>query len=401
MISSISISKSLSGIGLGGIVTQQLSATVYTDFPFNGGDIVTVIGFSGLPEFFVDGQNLGENSISITAYDKCRKLSQPFDYSSLQDGVDKNGDPVFITASADPIIEMIAKQCGFSIVYGTGELLVTELSPDFYKGASCNSILENLASASGCFICCDSGDALRLQRIGNGISSAIASENSKVIIYPKKEFLRLVVSGDKSEVYDIGSGSVKNIYEISNSLITENIAGSLAEKILPFEYVPVNFNAILNGNVDPYGTVTVGNNDYMVTNISINLCADGAVANVSTPVLPESSAVYNNLLNRRINQRIAVNKIYGNTQISGSDGLKFTDNDGNSYGFSTSSGGVTEYDGAMMDKTMPTEISEKSTMSSGETKQLINYGDKTYSLTYKSEKNGKKTNIKLTEVTKE
>ena len=59
LISSISISKSISGIGLGCIVTQQISATVYTDFPFNADDSVTVVGFSGLPEFYVDGQNLG------------------------------------------------------------------------------------------------------------------------------------------------------------------------------------------------------------------------------------------------------------------------------------------------------------------------------------------------------
>ena len=378
-------------------MTQQISATVYTDFPFNADDSVTVVGFSGLPEFYVDGQSLGENSVSITAYDRCRKLSQPFDYSSLQNGVDKNGDPVFITASADPIIEMIAKQCGFSVVYGTGELLVTELSPDTYKGTSCNSIMENLASASGCFVCCDSGNALRLQKIGNGISSTVASANSKVIKYPNKEFLRLVVSGDKSEIYDIGSGSVKNIHEISNSLITESIAENLAAKILPFEYVPVNFNAVLNGNVDPYGTVTVGKNNYTVTNISINLCADGAVASLSAPVVSECSSAYNNLLTRQINQRIAANKIYGNTQISGSGGLKFTDRDGNSYGFNTASGGVTEYDGAMMDKTMPDKI-EKITNSSGQVERRITYGGKTYALTYKVE-GDKKTEIKMTEVT--
>ena len=377
-------------------MTQQISATVYTDFPFNADDSVTVVGFSGLPEFYVDGQSLGENSVSITAYDRCRKLSQPFDYSSLQNGVDKNGDPVFITASADPIIEMIAKQCGFSVAYGTGELLVTELSPDTYKGTSCNSIMENLASASGCFVCCDSGNALRLQKIGNGISSTVALENSKVIKYPNKEFLRLVVSGDKSEIYDIGSGSVKNIHEISNSLITESIAENLAAKILPFEYVPVNFNAVLNGNVDPYGTVTVGNNNYTVTNISINLCADGAVASLSTPVISESSSAYNNLLTRQINQRISANKVYGNTQISGSGGLEFVADDG-VYGFTAFAGGLAQFAGAMMDTVMPDKI-EKITNSSGQVERRITYGGKTYALTYKVE-GDKKTEIKMTEVT--
>ena len=190
---------------------------------------------------------------------------------------------------------------------------------------------------------------------------------------------------------------MKNIHEISNSLITESIAENLAAKILPFEYVPVNFNAVLNGNVDPYGTVTVGNDNYTVTNISINLCADGAVASLSAPVISESSSAYNNLLTRRINQRIAANKTYGNTLISGSGGLEFVDRDGNSYGFNTASGGVTEYAGAMMDSVMPDKI-EKITNSSGQAERRITYGGKTYALTYDDD-GTQKTNIKLVEVT--
>ena len=101
MISSISIAKSLSGIGIGGIVTQQLSASVYADFSFLAGESVVVVGFDGLPKFYIDGENRTEDTVNITAYDRCRKLSQPFDYSSLKDGdnVDENGEPVFLDIS--------------------------------------------------------------------------------------------------------------------------------------------------------------------------------------------------------------------------------------------------------------------------------------------------------------
>ena len=100
------------------------------------------------------------------------------------------------------------------------------------------------------------------------------------------------------------------------------------------------------------------------------------------------------MLTRQINQRIADNKTYGNTLISGSGGLKFTDRDGNSYGFNTASGGVTEYDGAMMDSVMPDKIEKVS-----DTERRITYGGKTYSLTYDDD-GTQKTNIKLVEVTK-
>ena len=397
MISSVTVSKSLSGIGLGGIVTQQISAVIYADRTFNDGDKVTVVGFDGLPDFFIDGQNLAENSVSITAYDRCRKLSQPFDYSSLSGGADENGEEVYADISALALAEKVAAQCGFFGASNTAELFVGNLSADFYKGNSCNGIIENLASASGCFACCDNSNKLRFQTIGSGYSSASAAHNSKIITYPKKTISRLVISGDKSEIYDIGSGSAENIFELSNSLMTKTMAENLASKILPFEYVPVSFNAVLTGNVDPYGMIAVGDDFYTVTNISVSLCADGAVANVSAPVLSGSSTAYNNLLTRKINQRIAANKIYGNTQISGSGGLEFVDSGGDTYGFTTFAGGVAQFAGAMMDSVMPDKI-EKVTSSSGETERRITYGGKTYALTYNSD-GDTKTNIKLVEVT--
>ena len=398
MISSISISKSLSGIGLGGIVTQQLSASVYADFSFLAGESVVVVGFDGLPKFYIDGESRTEDTVNITAYDRCRKLSQPFDYSSLKDGdkVDENGDPIFLDISASGLAEKIAAQCGFSGASNTGNILIGIVSPDVYKGAACNSIIENFASASGCFVCCGTDDTLRFQRIGSGYSSASAIQNSAVIVYPQKSFSRLIVSGDKSEFYDFGSGSAENIMEISNSLITQSVASALASRLFEggaFVYQPVSLNAVISGNIDPYGTVFVGEESYKVTNISINLCADGAVASLSAPVVSESSSAYNNLLTRQINQRIAANKIYGNTQISGSGGLEFVDSGGDTYGFKTASGGVTEYDGAMMDKMMPDKIEKIS-----DTERRITYGGKVYVLTYKVD-GDKKTDIKLTEVT--
>ena len=396
MISSITISKSLSGIGNGGIVTQQLSASVYADFSFLAGDSVIVVGFDGLPTFYIDGENRTEDTVNITAYDRCRKLSQPFDYTSLKDGdkVDENGEPVYSDIAASELVEKIAAQCGFSGASNTGDILIGTVSSDVYKGAACNSILENFASASGCFVCCGTDDTLRFQRIGSGYSSASAVQNSAVIVYPEKSFSRLIVSGDKSEFYDFGSGSAENIMEISNSLISQNVASALASRLFEngsFVYQPVSLNAVISGNIDPYGSVIVGDESYKVTNISINLCADGAVASLSAPVVSECSSAYNNLLTRQINQRIAANKTYGNTLISGSGGLEFVDSGGDTYGFNTASGGVTEYDGAMMDKMMPDKIEKIS-----DTERRITYGGKVYVLKYKSE-NNKKTDITFTE----
>ena len=401
LISSISVSKSLSGLGIGGIVTQQLSAAVYADFSFGKGDSVKVVGFDGLPTFYIDSENRTEDTVSFTAYDRCRKLSQPFDYSSLKDGdkVDESGNPVFINVSASVLIGIAANQCGFGSVSGTGDLLVDSVSSDFYMGNSCNGILENLAAASGCFICCDSSDNLRIQRIGNGISSASAVDNGAVIVYPESSFSRLIVSGDKSEIYDIGSGNAENIIEISNTLMNKSRAEALAARLFEngaFNYIPVNINAVISGNIDPYGAVFIGDDSYTVTNISINLCADGAVASLSAPQMPESSSVYNSLLTRQINQRIAVNRVYGNTSINASDGLEFVSGNDEKYGFTTFLGGLTKFGGAMLDSVMPDEIVTVSETDSA-VEQRIVYGGKTYALKYTKDGTIKR-NISFVEV---
>ena len=401
LISSISISKSLSGLGLGGIVTQQISAVVYADHSFSKGDSVKVVGFDGLPTFYIDGENRTEDTVNITAYDRCRKLSQPFDFSSLKDGgkVDENGNPVYIDVVASQLCGMIANQCGFNGASNTGDLLIDKVSGDFYKGNSCNGIIENLAAASGGFFCCDSSDNLRFQRIGSGFSSASASQNSAVIVYPESSFSRLIVSGDKSEIYDIGSGNAENIIEASCTLLTKTRAEALAARLFDggaFIYQPVALNAVISGNIDPYGSVIVGNVPYKVTNISINLCADGAVASLSAPQMPESSSVYNSLLTRQISQRIAANRVYGCTSINTSNGLEFVSGNDEKYGFTTFLGGLTEFGGAMLDSVMPDEIVTVSETDSA-VEQRIVYGGKTYTLKYTKD-GTKKSNISFTEV---
>ena len=401
MISSISISKSLSGLGIGGIVTQQISASVYADFSFGKGGSVKVVGFDGLPTFYIDNQNRTEDTVSFTAYDRCRKLSKPFDYSSLKDGdkVDENGNPIYKTVNAPDLAAAAAAQCGFSEVLNTSEILIDTVSADFYKGNSCNGILENLAAASGCFVCCDYSDNLRFQRIGSGFSSSGAYENSAVIVYPECSYSRLIVSGDKSEIYDIGSGNAENIIEISNPLINKSRAQALAARLFEnraFKYIPVNINAVISGNIDPYGAVIVGDVPYTVTNISINLCADGAVASLSAPQMPESSSVYNSLLTRQINQRVAANRVYGCTSINASNGLEFVSGNDEKYGFNTFAGGLTKFGGAMLDSVMP-DLVETISETGTAVEQRIVYGGKTYTLKYAKD-GTKKSNISFTEV---
>ena len=66
-----------------------------------------------------------------------------------------------------------------------------------------------------------------------------------------------------------------------------------------------------------------------------------------------------------------------------------------SYGYKTSAGGITEYDGATIDKVMPTSI----TLNDDATTGVIDYGGKAYNLAVTWDDNGNISGISQTEAT--
>lgn len=308
-IGSLTISKAISGVGLGAVITQQLSATIYKPdgSPFSEGAAVKLYGWDALPTFYIESQPRTDNSVSITAYDQCRKLSEPFDFSGYLDG----GMTVLIVGA-------IAGQCGFNGADNTSVINVSALTGAYLKGKSCTTILEDLGKCCGGYWYCTTDNKLSIWQVGEPRTSASAIDGkiSKINWLAEKTITRLIITGGAKEK-DIGSGGGNNLLTVNSVLFTDDIANQLAAFLLSsggFSRVGVELTAVVAGNVEPYGQIQAGSRYITVTDISIALNALGAVATAKCPEMSADSE-YETLRQREINQRVTLSQLYGVTMM--------------------------------------------------------------------------------------
>lgn len=136
--------KSIIGKGFSGVSTAEFSCDIYTDFPPPEGAEIT---FSEVTQpFYIASVNRDGGVCSITAYDLCKNLDIPFDYSGYkrydEDGSEMRYPTSMVTAA-------IANQCGFTGGAVPGR--VAELVYDSVAGKSCRQILEDLSVVNGGF----------------------------------------------------------------------------------------------------------------------------------------------------------------------------------------------------------------------------------------------------------
>lgn len=86
------------------MATTEFSCDVWSAVPFIEGSKVTFNGYL-LPDFYITQQSYSGGVASITAYDLCKNLDIPFDYS----GYDQLSTPMTMTATR---FSMKARQSG-------------------------------------------------------------------------------------------------------------------------------------------------------------------------------------------------------------------------------------------------------------------------------------------------
>lgn len=400
-IGRITISKSLSGMGISGVVTSQLTAVIWapeiTEFPeFTE---VTVGGFT-LPTFYMSEISNDEGVVTINAYDACRFLSLPFDYSSFNVDVsdndkDKDKDKDIKSWNVNLVMDAVGNQAHFSSV--SVPQRVQKIKQDIFKGKSMLSICEEVSAANAGFFYCSTDNVLAFCAAGSSSSATFAydGEYSAVKTYPDKIITRLIADNTSdNERYDIGSGDYTKSLQTSGMLISKPVAEQIASQLFSgsgsYTYRAFDVQAIINGNIDPMGQFTAGEKNYMPKDISIELCAMGALAQLAAPAVSSSALEYTEYYQREINDRIKANSTYKNVVLNNKNGLTLTD--GETENTFNVFGSVAEFTGALVDKTMPSEIVPISA-----TSQKIVYDTVSYILSWEKGEDGKKKNIQLKE----
>lgn len=206
------------------MATSSLSFDVYSELDvFTSGSSVT-LDTMNLPTFYIDTVTSEGNVYHVTAYDKCKDVDIPFDYSNYSLG---NYYPT------SQIVSAIASQCGFTSGSG-GSSAVPNLGYLDLKGMSCRQILEELAKAN-CGWWEASGTSLVFSSFSpSGVGTAIAADDRTEIKLGGTKTISAIYAHDDlyNTDYQTASAGFRNTEIMSGRYLTQAVAQSVASTIL-------------------------------------------------------------------------------------------------------------------------------------------------------------------------
>ena len=386
------------------MISQQLSFNIPSSeydstqslFPY-GAEVIVSCGLN-LPKFYVYSRKPNGVNISLTCYDRAMFSENSLTISD--DSFDENG-----YISVTTVLDNIKNVCGFPYI-STGNIIgsaITLMYKDNVLNKSAKTVLSELAEASGGCFFVQENDSLAFIPFGSGSFSAeFPVEKYEKICFGLSVTCNDIILRNGSKVYSSGGGSgAFGTMRIDTVYASESLLSGLMGTLKGRTYTAWKCgNALVNYYPSPGAGIKFGDSvDSLVCNFcKLRITSSGFFASMGRNDVSESE--YVSEYTRALSERVKVGETNGNTKVT-RDGVKLVyinENSGSSeeYGFTTLAGGVTEYDGAMIDNVMPSQV-ETVADTSTEAEKRITYGGKTYSLKYKKSGNIK-NDITLTEV---
>lgn len=392
----LSIKYDVSGYGESGVISVQFSFSVpaceYEDsvavFPSEAVVILTCSNMLfSVPQFYITSRSHSGGRINFVCCDRTYTVDREILLS--EDAFDSDG-----YISVTELLGHIMSVCGFSGYSDTSGMLgsvITRAHKDNVYERKCRGVLDDLSAACVGFwtVQGDEGTAemrgtLALIALGGGCyGSMFTAEKYTALQYGGvRKFAKIVVSsGDKS--YTSGSaGNVFGVLEIETPYASAAVAGALYDRLKDYTYKAWECDKMLTDIYPaPSSMITFGSRTDMYANhCSLSLTSSGIYASVGRNAVSEDEVGYVNRTTRAIRQRYRLGDIMSNVQIS-QNGINYVfqddvNNKTEKYGFTVSSGGVTEYDGAMLSNVQPS--GQFITSSDGKDIVRANYGGKLY-----------------------
>lgn len=405
-LGNLKYTKSLSGKGFDGICTSSFSCDIHTEVEYyevaDTGQVITFNCQFQMPEFIVAERRVNGKVMTIVAYDRCKNLDIPFDYSAYSQFDDKGKAKWYLTSL---VCMDIASQCGLNGGGYAGDA-ITRLCYNDFAGKTCRQILEDISKAEcGYWYCSDDNElAFKPFTPAGRNEYELDLENSSKIKINGYKTIRGIVAEDElyGTVYSSGK-DWKNSEKLSGRYLSTDVAQKVENKILSGgkEYIHYGWSCgqmitrymynLLDVILRPDGYGGMYKLPILSLTYTFGLQAVIAALSAETPDI--SFSEYSDLYSRQIAGTLKLDRSYGCVKLQ-RDGMKFVFKNENSdieeYGFEIAEKGVTSYDGAVIDKTMPDSIVKLS-----DTCRRITYGGTTYQLDYEIDSEGNKTNIKF------
>lgn len=311
-LANIRLSRGIDGKGFYGIVTSEFSCDIYTDYPFFEGTEITFDGYL-LPTFIITEQSFENNVNHVVAYDRCKNLDIPFDYSGYEQ-FDSTGAARWYPTTQ--IVSALAHQCGFSSGGYSGR--ISQLCYLDFAEKSCRQILLELAKADGAIWSCSDENALTCVSFSPASSGVEISENdrSDIKISGEKTILGIYA---EDEVYgtEYSTGAAwRHTERFSGRYLSADIASQLAGQILSgggsYTYYGWECSSVLTDMLFNIGDcisydgklLPILNEDFSFTDL-------GIIGSFSAPAPDNSFSEYQDLYSRKIAGKLSLDKSYG------------------------------------------------------------------------------------------
>lgn len=316
------------------MATTEFSCDVWSAVPFIEGSKVTFNGYL-LPDFYIAQQSYSGGVASITAYDLCKNLDIPFDYSGYDQfeyTYDDDGNKVFDESKAkryptSQIVGAIADQCGFTEGGYSGRM--AQLCYQDFAGKTCRVILSDL-SHNDVGYWHDGGGVLAFVPFSapsSGLDMPAESDRTEVIRRGTKHITG-VYATDEAYGSEYASGSDWwHTERISGRYLTEAAVQQMVSQIVgsggEYAYHGWECSQMITDYLYNIGDFLAYDGDKLpVLSADFDFTGLGVVADVSAPEADCSFSEYHDLYSRAIENRVKLGKKHG-CMMFGENGLVF------------------------------------------------------------------------------
>lgn len=413
------ITEQCDGYGISGIATTQfkvsVSAEEYAQKPPAQNAAVQFACEQLpmlLPKYYIINRVKKGGVVTFTCMDRMIFLDQTVNIAKNQFTNDK--------IDTWDVLETIRSQCGFSEVVslGMGGMTVSDILPKLEKAdvymKSCRSILEVISKACAGFWRCGrqanyGTDSLIFHAFGSTPYAVLIDEVAHTAVSyggEKGAIAGIIVTDGKDKTFFTGNTSdMFTTIQITTPYASEAILGNISQRIMGMTYKAWSCSKIkasTSGMITMGAQINLGGDVTEICNsVKIMPRAYGIFAEVGRNEVTESEFDYLGAISRQIEQCIKDNEKYGCMMFTRYQGVVFTADEvengetvSKSYGFGTYGGGITEYDGAMVSKVVPSSA----TWNADKSEAVVSYGEKKYKYGIQRDSGGNVTSFTKEEV---
>ena len=220
---SIQVTRAMSGLGISGVCTTQLTFTTPAPFYASRAATVKLSGVGGLPTFYISQRSVSKGIVTVTCLDKTAFLDEPFPIDDFTTA----GDDIPLSQ----IMTKIVSTVGFS---GWGAMCNTSfnLSTTSLQGVTCLDILNRIATACVGVWWCNPDENLQLVTFPNLAGGFRVEEHTAVDFGCEYSPTGVHMVDGRGNVHSRGSGMHKyDTISVESDLITSSIADEVYNRI--------------------------------------------------------------------------------------------------------------------------------------------------------------------------